>query len=448
MTIRIFVSSTSDDLKDTCRKIAIGVIDRKKPHAEAVAMEKWNDTYIDAVAMCDRKIREESSHYIGIFAYRRGWVPTNLPEISGKSITEAEYDWALQYKKLLYILMPNPCEKFAQQLFVNSIEGQTEEDDEAQAAFRRRVKNGGFCRQFDNLEEFKKYIQDRVNRWIKDPDGPLDGTASAVDVPPSPPATAGTPRIPNKNYFEVDRETQHRQFDGVMGDMHRNKSCAGACFLVYGPDHFGHTELIDNLCFGSIYLPASLPLIRIHCDSWLGTNHISGLIQMIGSEINGRSDTAPVTSILQLAELLKDKKLKTQDVVIRIGSVHSFDGGILEFSAQFWQPLIQALGDRIGDGIDHRVVLFVTANDPALKDCDHLLQDLRSSSGKLEFAKLLKLDRLTSFTNEDVEAWLTANFPGKPKHDVAAKADEIIREAGAIPKQVYDMLKQIQEGLN
>lgn len=454
MGIHIFVSSTSEDLKEHCRPVAIGVINRKKPYAVAEAMESWNEENIDPVKMCRDKVLA-STHYLGIFAYRRGWVP-NRPEIKGKSITEAEYDWAVEFGKRRYVLMPLHGTKYANYLFTQSIQ-QSEEDEKAQEAFRTRVKNG-VCKFFEDLDDFKKQIGNMVNRWVAtsgeslldhfdhvDPSFPIVAPLTVV-VPPSTPSTSQptmTERSlpPELNYFQVGRIVNVGQFGSVMEIMRRKRNYAGACFLVYGPDGFGHDDLIENLRFG---LSPSHQFISIPCMSTAGTNRIPGLIKKISSWINGKSDSISVASIPQLADLLKEKKLKTQDIVIKIGSVHKFEGGVTGFTEQFWQPLIQGLGDSIG----HRLMVFITANDLAVNGCDHLLQDLTESPTKLDLAKILKFDRLQTFTNEDIEDWLATNFPNKPKNEIAGEVADIISETGGLPEKVYKMLRDILEALN
>jgi hypothetical protein len=162
MSIRVFVGSTCDDLKD-CRSAAVKVIARKAPLAVAEAMENWNEEHVDPTQVCCKKV-SISTHYLGIFAYRHGWVP-GYPELQGKSITEAEYDWAEEFGKPRYILMPDPTEKYAIDLFLAALT-QSEREEKAQKAFIDRVKKNN-CNFFKNIYDLADKIDNMVNRWIE-----------------------------------------------------------------------------------------------------------------------------------------------------------------------------------------------------------------------------------------------------------------------------------------
>jgi hypothetical protein len=80
MTVYVFVSATCKDLSQDCRPCAINAVHLSG--AVAVTMETWDTEYLDPVEVCREKIEQCSSHYLGIYAYRYGWVPDKL----GKSI--------------------------------------------------------------------------------------------------------------------------------------------------------------------------------------------------------------------------------------------------------------------------------------------------------------------------------------------------------------------------
>src|ERR1044071_8422673 len=97
--VRVFVSSTRKDLSPAddpllnCRECAIQAV--AVGAALPVTMETWVTPYAKPEDVCKGKVLK-SSHYLGIFAYRRGWEPDSL---APKSITEAEFEWASGSKK-------------------------------------------------------------------------------------------------------------------------------------------------------------------------------------------------------------------------------------------------------------------------------------------------------------------------------------------------------------
>src|SRR5215213_4354501 len=107
--IHPFLSATKDDLDADCRPEALRAV--SLAGGVPVTMETWDTEYQDAVQVCCEKIKG-SSHYIGIFAYRRGWTPPLLQ----KSITEAEFDWAEEFKKPMVVFLPNPAATFTLKL--------------------------------------------------------------------------------------------------------------------------------------------------------------------------------------------------------------------------------------------------------------------------------------------------------------------------------------------
>ena len=88
MPIKAFLSSTRSDLDPDCRPAALDGIDHGG--ATAVAMETWVVTYGDPVQICREKLKSDSTHYVGVFAYRYG---SRVPDNS-MSITEAEFSFA------------------------------------------------------------------------------------------------------------------------------------------------------------------------------------------------------------------------------------------------------------------------------------------------------------------------------------------------------------------
>jgi tetratricopeptide (TPR) repeat protein len=88
----LFLSSTSFDLTPfreaaihVCTRLGLGV----------VAMEKFGPDPHQAAALCREKVRD-ADLFLGLYAHRYG---QQFDEFGGKSITELEYEWAIEAKK-------------------------------------------------------------------------------------------------------------------------------------------------------------------------------------------------------------------------------------------------------------------------------------------------------------------------------------------------------------
>ena len=89
-------------------------------------------TYGDPVEICREKLKSDSTHYVGVFAYRYG---SRVPDNS-MSITEAEFTCARDEmdSRRLAVFVPDPKCPFAAVLLERARD-QTAEEDKAQRAF-------------------------------------------------------------------------------------------------------------------------------------------------------------------------------------------------------------------------------------------------------------------------------------------------------------------------
>jgi hypothetical protein len=70
MPIKAFLSSTRSDLDADCRRAALDGIHHGG--ATPVAMETWVVRYGDPEQICLEKLKSDSTHYVGVFAWRDG----------------------------------------------------------------------------------------------------------------------------------------------------------------------------------------------------------------------------------------------------------------------------------------------------------------------------------------------------------------------------------------
>lgn len=94
MPNRVFISSTQRDLKEYREAVDRAI---RKLGMTPVAMEDFTAVDLNAIELCRKQV-EESDIFVGIYAYRYGYVPdvdiVKQPELQGISLTEMEYRWA------------------------------------------------------------------------------------------------------------------------------------------------------------------------------------------------------------------------------------------------------------------------------------------------------------------------------------------------------------------
>ncbi|UCE07905.1 MAG: DUF4062 domain-containing protein, partial [bacterium] len=89
--LKIFISSTSNDLKDYRQK-AIEIIERYR--CQPLAMEYFDSLPNDPQEVCNQEVKE-CDIFIGIYAHRYGFIPKK----EKKSITQLEYELAKKLNK-------------------------------------------------------------------------------------------------------------------------------------------------------------------------------------------------------------------------------------------------------------------------------------------------------------------------------------------------------------
>jgi len=140
-TTDVFISSTSEDLKDY-RAIATHVIQRLG--MRPIGMEDFPASPDDAITLCKAKV-DEAEVYLGIYAHRYGWQP-----FGEKSITEMEYDWAIENKLPPYIFMIDEDYSWPPKLIDKG------KAYELLEAFKKKIKNTHVVKFFGDKDKFKE----------------------------------------------------------------------------------------------------------------------------------------------------------------------------------------------------------------------------------------------------------------------------------------------------
>lgn len=415
--LKVFVSATGEDLEKDCRPNAILAI--QESNCIAVTMELWDTEYEDAVVLCRRRIEKESTHYIGIFAYRRGWVPNPL---RAKSITEEEFDIALASNKPAAVFIPKKGSEFALNL-ADRARTQTAAEAMAQESFLKRVEGMGACVPFEDLSALGRRVTRRVMHWALG--GLRDLAREATEPVPAQPVT---PVPGRKNVNQLGRIAHVRQFQDVLNDPGLPPVAA---FLVHGPIGFGQRQLVERLRDEIEQNSTGQPK---YCIAAIGAiwrqNSLSRLLEVLGGQVDpGWVPASPADIAARLKELLN-----TNDIIVEIRNVQRFGGSIAGFIENFWQPIVSTVGRELS----HRLVLFLCADQMASADWDIWLFDSAVDSPEaFDSSKPVKLPALVNFTEPELITWLRSSYPLNEAKDLAAV---LMQETGGAPEVLYSKL--------
>ncbi|HEX4947865.1 MAG TPA: DUF4062 domain-containing protein [Blastocatellia bacterium] len=421
--VRVFISSTCSDLEQDCRPAAIKAAGLA---GLAVTMERWITDFANSVQVCKQQIVHESNRYIGIFAYRRGWVPEQqqIPtplqaEVAGKSITEAEFDWALQKlkDKSMAIFFPHVGTPFDTELRQRA-NNQSPADAAAQEEFRHRVRNMGCTVSlFDEPFQLGVAVGILVDRWSR---GSLREVAQTSSATPQRAA-----------FSTLGRLAQVRACEDCLRDHISQALPEIGCFLIHGPAGYGHEELLQRL---QNKLSEQGEVLSLTVDAgvaWRGKD-VPAILEVLSKELNESFAT-----VSQLATRLK-QELTTQDVVLRCDNLQRLNISLATFIQEFWQPLAQSFSDQDTDLAQRLICLasFKGTLDAAVQP----LLFAPDSAEDFDKTKLIALPALDNFTENDLFVWLKQQkMPPLKAKTLAAK---LMQETGGNPPALFQELLQ------
>jgi hypothetical protein len=151
MTLKVFISSTYEDLKEY-RQAAIEVVNRYK--CVPLAMEFFDSQPGEPEKVCAKEI-QECNIFFGIYAHRYGFIPDDQT----KSITQLEYELAKEWGKdcLCFIVDEDfPWKKKFMEF------GKQKELD----SFLDKVKKENVCSFFTTVKDFESKISTSLGKLI------------------------------------------------------------------------------------------------------------------------------------------------------------------------------------------------------------------------------------------------------------------------------------------
>lgn len=409
--IRPFVSATRVDLKDDCIPAVTEAI--LYSGVTPLNMETWDASYEDPVVLCECKIKYESTHFIGLFAYRYGYTPPQLD----RSITEFEFDTALAYlqRPHLAIFLPNPISEFDKQLRDRS-KNQKPDEKQKQELFLDKVKKNGTVQLFDNPSNLTLRVLRKMETWKQ---GGLRNFAAAASQKPQ--TSNDETRAPKKR-LRLPLKAQERYFEDVL-DVSIGQP---ACFLLHGPRGYGHMEAISRL--QEIVEQKNghhVHSVMISVDARWRSNTLMRLMEVIGLEIQPQHKPDSLDDfVIQLKRLLN-----TGDVLLNINNLQRLEGTLPGFLHEFWSRLLPKLEKH-----PYRLIVLVSFEGQIEADWHSFFNDLDTDEKISDFlpTQLIKLPELKNFTRHDIlvalrrmgieeqdaQAWSTALFDetegGKP----------------------------------
>jgi hypothetical protein len=435
MTIDVFLGSTKEDLERCRQKVRNAV---KECGENCVAMESWlpADFDEDPVDVCHRMI-SESSHYLGIIAFRFGWAPKRL---QGRSITWAEFQWAEGKPRFVFVL--KRTSRLGQTINAATSGTRDEQDARNQEQFLEEIKRG-YYREFESLDDLHTQTIRVVTRWTCEQilggrKGALrsladEASREADDV------EAASANPSEDEILELGRDRQHGDFRNVLSELADPSVPNRACFLIHGPVAFGQRMLSTRL---RKHVEDDDLTPEIHCllsikPRWR-QHGLVRLIQLIGNEL-ALENPMPETPEALAPRL--EQLLEVNDVILEITDMQRFDDGVAGFAQKFWVPLIESLPKRS----PHRLVILLTLEQSLTAACGFFLQDpCDLAEGAYTPNRIVKLSALTPFTKKELTVWLRKRRTFDEPDEAWELAQLLIEESdGGKPQLLYTKLRDL-----
>jgi len=398
-SVSVFVSSTRKDLAQDCRVVVIEAIN--KCEAIAVAQETWTTDIQHSVEFC-RKRLQDCSHYLGLFAYRRGYV---LPKEGSKSMTELEFDWAIKLKKKSAVFIPDDTKPFSKNLR-ERCKDQSESEFKAQEEFLNKICAEGVYTLFEDPYDLAIRVSRLITIWQ------LGGLGAIVK---------NQARYSNSYLIaNIGRIEHEGRFLNLLVNI-RKKSVNYICFVIHGPRGYGHMYLADRLSKITerendretkyLKIPVS------HADKTATPEDL--LVKM--SRLIRIKDSS--SSFRRLSNGLRDI-LNDQHCLLDLRNIHNFKGSLNGFITGFWQPLISNFGENMPNNL---IVLLTFEESEFPPGCTELLLDA-AKNGTVNFSpsKPLLLPSLERFTVREITDYLVEL--GYSRYNAINRAKELIDE--------------------
>jgi hypothetical protein len=415
--MRVFVSATKEDLDPDCRPAVCRAIKIGDAHAET--MEDWNAEYrVKPVNLCREALEKYSTHFIGVFAHRLGWVPLEWTI----SITEAEFEWAWNARppKQMAVYMPKPTTAFDEELRRRAT--QSAEEAKRQAEFRDRVrKRDCTVVPFEDCVDLGILVSNRVTLWRV---GGVRGVARAA-------TGAGMLHEPPPVHLLGRRKHEDawkNAWELIVGDGFPEL----ACFLLHGPCGAGHAELIKRFAMKAGD-PAATQRISISIGPAWREKSAASLLALLGGELQPGWVPRDIADLAARLESL----LTSREVILEVNNIQRFPRAATGVIEEFWRPLRAAFR-----GAPRRrctVFLSMAGTLDAAPGAPLLYDPAAGDPATFDPCHVFVLPPLGDFTLIELKLWLKT-LPSPPE-DAAAVAQTLFDETRGEAAALLDKLQ-------
>jgi inactive STAND/Domain of unknown function (DUF4062) len=413
MPVKAFLSSTRSDLDADCRPAALDGIQRGG--ATPVAMETWVVSYGDPVQICREKLKSDSTHYVGVFAYRYG---SRVPDNS-MSITEAEFSFARDTfdSRRLAVFVPDPKCPFAADLLKRASD-QTSEEDKAQRAFLDAIRRSGTYTPFTASHDLYQRVKTMVEQWEQ---GPLRQTRQ-VAVAHDQPEEA--------DICKLGRDMQQKEFESSYALLAARSGPEVAAFVIQGAPGMGHREMATRL--RSAFEQSTRNPVMEYSASvspvWRGEG-LRALLSVLGRAL--RPGFSPA-SVEEYADALIER-LKTSHVILTIHDVQRFTNSIGGLQAAFWSPLAA----RAASASQNSLVCFAGVETGA-PDAGVYAPLTDETIDAFPPGAMIGLPPLQRFTRIEIVRWL---LHWMSKECAIQTTDTLLTETNGEPRLIYTQFR-------
>ncbi|TWU04654.1 DUF4062 domain-containing protein [Stieleria varia] len=408
MQVKVFLSSTRGDMDQDCREWVLNVV---RDNASAVEMDHWvmdsDDDEQSVVDLCYQMICVQSTHFLGLFGYRRGWVPSVL-EPTRRSITEAEYDWANETGKTLAVFVPNATTKFADELRRRA-GSQSEREANEQKQFLDRVRRESLgCLEFKDPGHLVSRAIDTVRSW-------QGGGLRAMVA-----ADRRNARGPNPSeYMFLGCSRQFFAFEQSLELIASPHVAKQTAWLIHGRVGYGHQDLMERIWHRLSQVTRTIRRVRVPLGVAWREDHCAAVCSLIGRELAVDDCNNIETVAFHLS-----KVLDSVDVLLEVQMVQRFAGSLDGFVQNMLQPLIRQLHGRHKRrlltliGLEHKE----SSGEP----WKTLLQEppVPGDEETLDPGKLIELPILTPLTTSEIATWLRRFKSEEDAYEIALALTE------------------------
>lgn len=436
----VFLSSTIDDLDDM-RTEVVDVL--QKFGAACDDCRNWVGGFEDVQTLCKRQL-QQANGYLLLLGHWYGSV--QVP--GGPSVTQIEFECALERWKdiqppYIAVMVPklnSPADTMLQQR-AEAIVARRQLDTASHATqirgFRERVT--GTWRKvnfFSDAQELREYALVVCTTW-------RSGGFKAAALAQADAATEleEVLKPEERDLGMLGRGTQIEALRQALSELKLGPYPALA-LLVHGNDEAGQRAFMAHLAGAPLraFKPGRSSMRLPH--TCLGLAELCAwMAQSMG--LPTVAEHTPTSVAHRVADRLRDER----PLCLMLDGVGAFEGGAVQFHAQFWQPFFEQLC-ALHAALPFKYRMIVVLSDYA-GQAEAFAAVARSVDDEATTATaslLLALPELGQFTQAQVKRWLTdmAYADEPPGHLAAVMRRAVTNDRGdpdLIPMKVLDRLR-------